>query len=85
MKLKLNNENGAESARAFVKSLRDNAGRDLEFFKQLYDREPVDNELQTLRNLINRGNYSAAFVSFLVDKLGLCDVTLGEFYGVENK
>lgn len=70
----------AESARTFIKSKRDDAGGAKPFFKLVYGREPVDNESQTLNNQVNRGNYSAEFVGLLVDRLGLENITLGEFY-----
>jgi hypothetical protein len=70
----------AESARAFIQAKRDKLGGAKPFFKLVYGRDPVGNESQTLNNQVNRGNYSAEFVGLLVDRLGLENVTLGEFY-----
>ena len=70
----------ADNARAFVKEKRDEAGGAKPFFRLLYGRESVGNEATTLNNQVNRGNYSAEFVGLLVDRLGLDEITLGEFY-----
>jgi len=79
-----NNPSGAESARAYVQKLRDDAGGMKPFYKAVYGRESVGNEHITLNNMVNRGNYSAEFVALLVEKLSLEKVTLGEFYGVKK-
>ncbi|WP_299496450.1 hypothetical protein [uncultured Shewanella sp.] len=70
----------AESARAFIKAKRDESGGAKPFFKLVYGREAIGNESITLNNQINRGNYSAEFVGFIMDRLGLENVTLGEFF-----
>lgn len=70
----------ADNARAFIQAKRDELGGAKPFFKLIYNREPVDNEAQTLTNQVNRGNYSAEFVGLLVDKLNLDEISLGEFY-----
>lgn len=70
----------ADNARAFIQAKRDELGGAKPFFKLLHGREPTGNESITLNNQVNRGNYSAEFVGLLVDRLGLDDVTLGEFY-----
>ena len=75
----------AENAREYVKSLRDDAGGAKPFFKLVHGRNGVGNESQTFNNQVNRGNYSAEFVGLLVDKLGLDNVTLGEFYKQKNR
>ncbi len=70
----------ADNARAFIQAKRDELGGAKPFFKLLHGREPLGNESITLNNQVNRGNYSAEFVGLLVDKLGLDDISLGEFY-----
>lgn len=74
------NKQYAENAREVIKSIRDDAGGAKPFFRLIYGREPVKNEATTLNNQVNRGNYSAEFVGLMVDKLGLDDITLGDFY-----
>lgn len=74
------NASYAESARAFIKARRDEAGGARPFYRLVYGREAIGNESITFNNQINRGNYSAELVGFFVDKLNLDDVTLGEFF-----
>jgi len=75
----------ADNARAYIQKIRDDAGGAKPFFKLIHNREPVGNESITLNNQVNRGNFSAEFVGLLVDKLGLDDISLGEFYKGNNK
>ncbi len=76
----LHNPSGAESARAYVQRLRDEAGGMKPFYRLVHGREPLGNEHITFNNQVNRGNYSAEFVALLVERLNLDDVTLGEFF-----
>jgi hypothetical protein len=75
----------ADNARAFIQAKREELGGAKPLYKFLYGREPIGNESITLNNHVNRGNYSAEFVGFLVDKLELDNVTLGAFYKGSNK
>ena len=74
----------ADNARAYIQKIRDDAGGAKPFFKLIHNREPVGNESITLNNQVNRGNFSAEFVGLLVDRLGLDDVSLSEFYKGKN-
>jgi hypothetical protein len=75
-----NNAEYAESARAFIKAKRDEAGGAKPFYTLVYGRESMGNESITFNNQINRGNYSAEFIGLLVDSLELDNVTMGEFF-----
>lgn len=54
-------------------------------FALLYDREPVGNEEQTLRNRLNRGNLTSDFIGLCVSKLsGLQSISMSVFFGLEQ-
>ena len=74
------NKQYADNARKFIQAKRDELGGAKPFYKLIYGREPMGNESITLNNQVNRGNYSAEFVGLLVDRLGLDNITLAEFY-----
>ncbi len=74
------NDSYAESAQAFIKAKRKDFKNNEEFFKFVYGREPINNEAQTLANQVNRGKYAADFVGLMIERFGLDNVTLGEFY-----
>lgn len=74
------NKQYADNARKFIQAKRDSVGGAKPFYKLIYGRNPVGHESITLNNQVNRGNYSAEFVGLMVDKLGLDNITLGEFY-----
>ena len=80
-------QNGAASVQAAIKSamkemrLR-NAG---ELFQLLYGREGTDNEVQTLRNRLNRGNPGADFLRLCVLKMPpLQKLGVVEFFGINQ-
>lgn len=75
----------ADSARSMIQKKRDDLGGAKPLFRIVYGREPEGNESITFNNQVNRGNYSAEFVGLLVDKLGLDEITLGEFYKSKTK
>lgn len=55
-------------------------------YQLLYGRAGSTNEVQTLRNRLNRGNLTASFVGLCVDRLPpLRDATLGDTFLVGLK
>ncbi len=74
------NKQYADNARKFIQAKRDEAGGAKPFYQLVFGRAPMGNESITFNNQVNRGNYSAELVGLLVDRLGLDEVSLGEFY-----
>lgn len=72
-------------ARQFVKILKTKCGSYREMYRRIHGKEPSSKQdVQTLTNYVNRGNFNMTFLLQLLDAFELDDVTFGEFFNGQD-
>ena len=72
-------------AKQFVKVLKTKCGSYRDFYIKLHGTEPTKQDVQTLTNYVNRGQYSMNFLLDLLDAFKIDNVTFGEFFKGQTK
>lgn len=83
------NENDiySQSAREYIKKVMCCAGLSFsDLYELLYGETGTPNQVQTLRNRLNRGGTSSSFIGLCVEKIPeLREVSLSDFFNVGEK